>query len=489
MGDRNMSGPKVSIYSLTGRRKEIVYGQIRCEQESLACADLIRAALRHIQSFQGNLDQLLENVRLMQKRKGTGNMDAILWLMANLEKEVSAVEQGLLSNMPHKSKKYWITEKAYEEKKAELQTIQAMYKRIQKVQDALDKVLEQDQENRASLQESILHDMMGTGEDQTGDTTEEAFLRRDSTGNVRAIERSILDDLRERVSFELSDEPDPEIKRFAQKQAGMIQALQSLRDKEYLTEEVRQGISQAMARLRTIKDGQELKTFDAITVAALKERCRSCEHEAAQKRAEMENRIARYRALCDMADEPPAYLSGPEPTETELEDEIKRLEQAVVRRREQTYISECVDEVMAEMGYDMIGRREVHKKSGKTFRNELYTFREGTAVNVTYASDGQISMELGGLTEKDAIPTETEKEFLVGEMETFCGEFAEFERRMRERGIIVGKRIALAPPCADYAAMINVNDYDLEKEAQIVQMNTHGKQRTIGERKAMRSDD
>ena len=130
-------------------------------------------------------------------------------------------------------------------------------------------------------------------------------------------------------------------------------------------------------------------------------------------------------------------------------------------------IADTVDEVMQEMGYDLIGKREVRKRNGKHFRNELYRFGEGTAVNITYSPEGQISMELGGIAEEDRIPNEAETELLTRDMETFCGEFAEFERRMLERGVVVGNRVALMPPAPEYAAIININDYETEPGAAI----------------------
>ena len=48
-------------------------------------------------------------------------------------------------------------------------------------------------------------------------------------------------------------------------------------------------------------------------------------------------------------------------------------------------------QVMREMGYHVVGRREVVKKSGRKFRNELYHFSEGAVVNITYATNGQIA--------------------------------------------------------------------------------------------------
>lgn len=71
-------------------------------------------------------------------------------------------------------------------------------------------------------------------------------------------------------------------------------------------------------------------------------------------------------------------------------------------------------------------------------------------------------------------------------MENFCGEFAEFERRMLAKGIVVGNRIALSPPTAEYAAIINVNDYDVAESTQVSVMNATEKRRKQTEKKVMR---
>ena len=171
----------------------------------------------------------------------------------------------------------------------------------------------------------------------------------------------------------------------------------------------------------------------------------------------------------------------------EMEEEIERLEIAIVRMQEQDYVSECVDQVMTEMGYDLIGSREVvKKKTGKRFRNELFTFNEGTAVNVTYSSDGQISMELGGIAREDRIPSQEETEMLTQDMQTFCGEFAEFERRLKAKGVVINRRIALSPPSAEYAAIINVSDYDVAEGTQITEMKSVDRKKKAAEKKVMR---
>ena len=50
-------------------------------------------------------------------------------------------------------------------------------------------------------------------------------------------------------------------------------------------------------------------------------------------------------------------------------------------------------------------------------------------MNITYSPEGQISMELGGLAREDRLPTDDEATALAQDMESFCHEFSEFERK------------------------------------------------------------
>ncbi|MEI3193910.1 MAG: hypothetical protein V8S22_08335 [Lachnospiraceae bacterium] len=146
-----------------------------------------------------------------------------------------------------------------------------------------------------------------------------------------------------------------------------------------------------------------------------------------------------------------------------LDARIREMEMAIQRQDEQAYISKCVDEAMQEMGYSVVGNRDVVKRNGKRFRNELYLFDEGTAVNVTYSNDGQITMELGGIGTDDRIPTATESASLASDMRTFCDDDYEIGKMWRKKGIIT-ERIAILPPDEQYAQIINVSDYTLSTD-------------------------
>ena len=121
------------------------------------------------------------------------------------------------------------------------------------------------------------------------------------------------------------------------------------------------------------------------------------------------------------------------------------------------------------MGYAVLGSREFTKKNGRHFRNELYTYGDGTAVNVTYSSDGRIAMELGGVDTADRLPDERETSLLCDSMERFCDDFKEIEERLLVKGVVLKERLSLLPPSPEYAQIINVSDYETKREAETIQ--------------------
>lgn len=484
-----MSGPKISVYSLTGRARTIVYGQMRCEQQSLSCAARTQAILKSLSSFSVNFDQQLRNIQLLIKRTGSGaeQIERINHLQETLKRDAKEIEQVLSANMPKVSTKYRITEEAYAEKQAELKKLQALQKRAEKIKNELDQVFNSDKNNTSTVQKSIIKDL---AEPKAGEQEEPdlGFLSRSSKQNIREIERSIVDDLSGVYSFDLIDEPEAPDTCFTDRKSALNRELSELLKDNSLPQDIIKDIKQAIFKLQMITEIQNLTTFDSITVMGILKKIDTFKLKAEQELAAFDELVVRYRALCLMAGEESKALPYTKEAEATITAEIERLEVVLVRQQEQAYITECVDEVMQEMGYDLIGTREVKKRSGKKFRNELFTFNEGTAVNVTFSPDGQISMELGGLAREDRIPTTEESEVLTRDMESFCGEFAEFERRLRKRGVIVGNRIALSPPSADYAAIINVNDYNVRESTQISEMNAKEKRRKAAEKKVMRRD-
>jgi hypothetical protein len=79
-------------------------------------------------------------------------------------------------------------------------------------------------------------------------------------------------------------------------------------------------------------------------------------------------------------------------------------------------------------------------------------------------------MELGGVDNCDREPTNAECNVLCEEMSEFCGEFQEIEKRLKEKGVILANRISMLPPVSTYAQIINVNDYDMNKSVECLEV-------------------
>ncbi len=159
-----------------------------------------------------------------------------------------------------------------------------------------------------------------------------------------------------------------------------------------------------------------------------------------------------------------------------LEQAVSKLEIEANRKAEAEYITDSINDIMIEMGYKNIGERHIQKKSGKKYNSELYDYGNGTAVNITYGSDGKISMELGKLDVKDRIPDNEEKASLVNAMETFCLNFNEIENRLLSRGVKVGDRISMMPPEEAFAQIINTTDYHIISSSESKETNKRKEQ-------------
>ena len=501
-----MSGPKISIYSLDERSRNIVLGQMQCDREGRVCVEQIKALLSSCSDMGSELNKSLGMLEFLQKKSGgqKGVIEEAKSLQKSWEKEFKSIQSEFEHNIPKFSHKYYISEKVLEEKKRERKKIAAIRDKAQELKDRLEKVSKAGKGVQKGVQRSIVeyltdgeddraHVRKGNGRSGLHERPDGSQVRKGK--DLSAWKSDIAADLGGVFSFDdIGEGPggtgfdgtggmsfDDRKKAVRDELAGLL--------KPELPQELRNAVLLAVRRLDYISQMANLTNYESITVKKIFSDVEAWRMEYERKEAEFAEAVIRYQVLCDMADradERDRRFADKD----EVEAAVSELEKLIVRQKEQSYIADCVDEVMADMGYDLIGRREVRKKSGRQFKNELYQFGEGTAVNITYSSEGQISMELGGLAREDRIPSEEETAALTQEMEKFCGEFFEFEKRMKAKGVIVGNRIALMPPTAEHAAIINVNDYEVEAGKQISEMNAGAKRKkTTTGQQMYRSDE
>lgn len=307
-----------------------------------------------------------------------------------------------------------------------------------------------------------------------------------SAKNEIALHASLSADIDKGVSTSFADIQTVSQTTISENQAKIRNQLIEMKNNQNLPKELVGEITEALSKIGTIDNETFLKNYSSVTVTPLLKRCKQYLDEYEACHEEFEKLYAEYISLCDLyfyvAQQYPCCNASIEV----LKSEIKRIKETVDADDEQAYISDCLDEVMEEMGYTVIGSREVTKKNGKRFRNELYTYGEGTAVNVTYSSDGKIAMELGGIDATDRLPDSHETAVLCESMENFCEDFKEIEKRLLAKGIVLADRISLLPPSAEYAQIINTADYRMTEKAETLQ--TKKQRRTATKRKALRKE-
>lgn len=430
-----MSGPKTSRYILTPEQRRILAEQRKLERRKAAASESIKRNNRRLLQI-GSMFSTAQQVsnELMNRIGNDGGFaDKLLELecvIAHVTPIISETDKNDVNSLENTSKEVASSLAKVERIAAELSAISAK-------------------------NELELHDSLSADIDKGFDT---------SFADVQTISQTSINDSKAKISVQLIE----------------------MKNNRYLPAELASELDASLAKIDSINDEVFMKNYSSVSVMPLLRRCKQylSEYEACHE--EFEKLYAEYIALCELyfyvAQDYPCCNASIEV----LKSEIKRIKEAVDADDEQAYISDCLDEVMEEMGYTVIGSREVTKKNGKHFRNELYTYGEGTAVNVTYSSDGKIAMELGGIDATDRLPDDHETSVLCESMEQFCDDFKGIEKRLLAKGVILADRISLLPPSAEYAQIINTTDYQLSEKAETLHTKKH--RRTATKRNALRKE-
>ncbi len=437
-----MSGPKTSRYTLTAAQRRALQEQRRRELEEQRRRERISKAKSKLAVLSAKTyglsnitEEALDQARLLNERTGGDNGFAVLKniLSENASNIVASIEKA------NKSDSVELLEKAVRE-------AQQAFDDLSKLRGKLDGVISK---NKQELRKDIMNSL---------DSVTDVDFSKIQSPAERQLEQR-----KDEIANNLSDLLSP-----------------------ILNDELNDSIEKALKHLDEIDNPDFLSNFNAMTVAPLEKKCREYTALRQEIGDEYDDLMIRYTVLCKEQKIIPQNIAFERGAVEKLDSLITELEKAADSADEQSYISRCIDEVMEDMGYKLVGNRSVTKKSGRHFRNELYSFSEGTAVNVTYSDNGNITMELGGVDTKDRMPDTLETERLTEDMRSFCGQYREFERRLAEKGV-VSNHISLLPPEPVYAQVINVSDYDMTDNIATIDQTTE--QYSSTQMKEMRSDD
>ena len=430
-----MSGPKSARYTLTPEQRRILAEARERERKTKRELDKLQQHREELATLKERLSTATTSIDMLVERVGAGNE-----VQRSIQNSISQIETI-------------IQESAGLSKQSELESLQSFNIKAKTVEELARKIVAQYERQSSEINAALLKD----------------------------IEDSITDGMSIRIDDEIV-KPQSHLESQKAKIKDVLHEIQSLNISSDLQKE---GIT-ILKRAQGITDDSFIDNYYAMTVLPYIKRCKTYEEQIKEYGEEFDELVSKHRYYSEYLGMPVLSLTFSMDTLNSLRLEVAELESQSAKIEEQQYISESLDQVMCDMGYNVVGSREVVKKSGRKFQNELYHFSEGSVVNVTYAANGQISMDLGGVDTCDREPSEEESSVLCDEMVEFCDEFPEIERRLKEKGVVLMNRISMLPPAEEYAQIINVSDFNMTEKVDLLE--TASKKQTETRKQVLRKE-
>ena len=430
-----MSGPKSARYTLTPEQRRILAEARERERKTKRELDKLQQHRGELASLKERLVATTTSIDMLVDRVGNGN----------------EVQQSIRNSITQI--KAIIQESAGLSMQSGLENLKAFNSKAKTVEENARKLVVQ-YENQSNEINAILS---------------------------KNIENSITGGMSIRIDDEIV-KPQSHLESQKAKIKDVLHEIQSLNISSDLQKE---GIA-ILKRAQEITDDSFIDNYYAMTVLPYIKRCKAYEEQIKEYGEEFDELVSKHRYYSECLGMPVISFTFSMDSLNSLRHEVAKMESLSAKIEEQQYISESLDQVMRDMGYNVVGSREVVKKSGRKFRNELYHFSEGSVVNVTYAANGQISMELGGVDTCDREPSEEESSVLCDEMVEFCDEFPEIERRLKEKGVVLMNRISMLPPAEEYAQIINVSDFNMTEKVDVLE--TASKKQTETRKQVLRKE-
>lgn len=225
------------------------------------------------------------------------------------------------------------------------------------------------------------------------------------------------------------------------------------------SESIRKEISLLKESILDIFDDKKLDSYSKLEQIKLREKLFLVSKESYYKTLlQRENQIAifqdlstTYHSLCTLLDHELKKFSIEEIDVLKVEIEEKQIQ--LKKIQETKFISETIDEIMFELGYEMKASEMLSSPIREVVHN-VYQFQKGNVINAFTSDNGSILFEVTGNKETNEL-TNLEKLRIKEGMDDFCEEYPKIKEKLRERGIELTNE-NLKPADVRYARAINL---------------------------------
>ena len=173
------------------------------------------------------------------------------------------------------------------------------------------------------------------------------------------------------------------------------------------------------------------------------------------KQDKLSELVLEYKTLCSMLEQKPVENYNNVSDINKLIELNQNLHQTLRQQEEHQYIADSLNEVMSEMGHNIIASKIMEREKEKKYHS-VYSMGEHTAINVHHSSDGGVMFEVSGFAKANGKVNEIDKLRVKEGMESFCGTYEVVKNKLEAKGIYVSNE-KRKPPHERYARFIDID--------------------------------
>ena len=245
-----------------------------------------------------------------------------------------------------------------------------------------------------------------------------------------------------------------------QDKEALLQRLESILSHPQASPSERARVKNAARRIGMISDKTELHEFASLVVSEIERdisiRSKLLEEYARQIATEDAVLISLGNKI-PVRPEPPKSKEELRRLIADSKGTVKQLKEKLMRKVEQEEIAKSIDKVMKEMGYEIIGE----KHSMSTSRSKLFLFDDYAGLEFTQQKNGNIRIQVVGLSDEDKTPVETEVDELYKQQVAFCKEYDSIIEALKKEGVVIKPGTVIrCPPDRAFCEFVDVTEYN-----------------------------
>lgn len=435
-----MSGPKYMRYSLSAEElQRLLQEQLeRQRQEAIKkekqrMERLINAEEKNIHSASKAI-QRQKNVSIGNIKTVIANIEKELAKMVSYVQELEKIDDYSVKNL-HESLTKEFNDLVNKNKDVNTQmTLKEIYSNHNELNELFEKVSKEVENAKTKVSES-----------------KQKILDNISVEIEKSIAEFSYNEYKQEVSFDASD---------------YIEEIISLSNNEKLSASLKRSVLAVLERLQTIKDIKQLKDYCLGVVGQIIYECESYLTNYQNKYERYEKLYEAYEGLCMILHRQAEVIEFSDEAILHLESENEKLQCEAESLLERQYIATEFNNILKEMGYNLLGQKANAINENTYYTNRLYSYKNGNVASVTFSSNGQISIEIGSVDNVNREPSKQEALNQVKSMERLCEDLPLIEERLAEKGIMLKQRIAMQPAVPEVAQIFNGKDYNIKVEKE-----------------------